>query len=115
MTISEPDRPPTPRRDGDAEPAVCPLCRREAPRAGLTRHHLTPRAAGGARLPTADLCRTCHRQLHALYTNAELAALNSIERLRADERLAPYLRWISRRPGTTIERVRTSRARRGRG
>ena len=74
-----------------------------------TRHHLTPREVGGSRLPTAALCRTCHRQLHALYSNEELGQRNSIEKLRRDPRVAAYLNWVRKRPGATVDRARPGR------
>ncbi|HZG87149.1 HNH endonuclease [Paenibacillus sp.] len=99
----------TERRRDDA----CELCGR----AGLrtTVHHLTPKEKGGTFLPTALLCIPCHKMIHATFTNAELAArLPTIEALRADERLAPFLRWIRKQPPEAIPRIKKSRAMRRR-
>lgn len=98
-----------------AEPAgVCELCGRSG--VETTVHHLTPREMGGSLLPTADLCRPCHKQIHALYTNEELAArLSTLEALRADEQIARYLKWIRKQAPGTLPRTRKSRAVRGRG
>lgn len=87
----------------------CGLCAREV--TDRTRHHLTPREVGGRHLPTVELCRTCHRQLHAMFDNRQLADLNTVARLRADPRVAAYLKWVRRRPGATSHRVRRSRRR----
>lgn len=90
---------------------VCRLCEREVTR--TTVHHLVPKQTGRRRgckvaeLPTADLCPDCHRQLHRLYDNRELAErLASVEALRADERVAAFLAWLRKRSGLTRIRVR---------
>ena len=48
-------------------------------------HHLVPRARGGNHGPTARLCSTCHRQVHAMFSETTLAEeLYSVELLRAN-------------------------------
>ena len=60
------------------EPPVCELCLRESAR--FTDHHLVPRSRGGKHGPKARLCPTCHRQLHAMFSEKTLAnELNSID------------------------------------
>ncbi|MFB5661428.1 HNH endonuclease [Alteribacillus sp. HJP-4] len=49
----------------------CELCCREE--IELTAHHLVPKDKGGVHGATALLCRACHRQIHAMYSNSELA------------------------------------------
>ncbi|GAA3329894.1 hypothetical protein GCM10020331_080230 [Ectobacillus funiculus] len=50
-------------------------------------HHLTPKELGGTFLPTANVCIACHKQIHALYTNEELAIrLYTIASLQDDEK-----------------------------
>lgn len=72
---------------------ICELCERDG--LELTEHHLTPKEEGGAFLPTSNLCIPCHKQIHALYTNQELASrLYTIELLHKDERISKYLKWI---------------------
>ena len=93
------------------EPPVCELCRREPVR--FTGHHLTPRSRGGKFGPKARLCPTCHRQLHAMFSETTLAKeLNSIERLRADPAFAGYLKWASKQKGPANFRVRRANTRR---
>ena len=95
----------------DAAAAVCELCGRESLR--FTGHHLTPRSQGGRFGPVARLCPTCHRQLHAMFSEATLAReLNSIDRLRADPQFAEYLQWAQRQKGAAGFRVRRARHRR---
>lgn len=86
---------------------VCALCGRDVP--ALTEHHLKPRSKGrrGEVLPTAMICSACHRQLHALFTNDELAReYDSVEKLRAEPRMARFLRWVRTQDGRTHVRVR---------
>ncbi|MFC0211009.1 HNH endonuclease [Paenibacillus chartarius] len=91
---------------------TCALCGREG--VETTEHHLTPREKGGAKLPTADLCIPCHKQLHALFTNDQLAdGLNTIEALQANGEIARFLKWIRKQPAATVPRTRKSRERRG--
>lgn len=90
---------------------ICELCGRQD--VLLTVHHLTPREEGGAFLPTALLCIACHKQVHALYTNQELAAcLNTLDALRQDEKLVPYIKWIRKQPASKLVKTKTSKQRR---
>lgn len=87
----------------------CELCNREVSQ--LTEHHLVPKERGGKDFPTANLCITCHKQIHALYTNKELAMrLNTIQSLEHDERISKYLRYIRKQPPTKSVTIKKSRA-----
>ena len=93
------------------EPPVCELCLRESVR--FTGHHLVPRSRGGKFGPKARLCPTCHRQLHAMFSEKTLAnELNSIERLRADPAFAGYLKWAGKQKDGATFRVRRANAKR---
>ena len=48
--------------------ASCELCLREVD--GYTVHNLVPRSKGGLLGPTSTLCSICHRQTHALFSEA---------------------------------------------
>ena len=99
---------PLPTRN---EPTECELCQREVDR--FTVHHLVPRARGGRFGPTARLCPTCHRQLHALFSEATLAEeLNSIALLRANPRVNSYLKWVRKQKGAGGFKVRRANDRR---
>ena len=92
-------------------PQACQLCRRESHR--FTEHHLVPRSRGGKFGPKAMLCPTCHRQLHAMFSETTLAReLNSIETLRANPEVSSYLKWVRRQKAPTNFRVRRSNNRR---
>lgn len=91
------------------EECTCELCRRK----GITRitqHHLIPREVGGQKRSVAMLCEDCHKQIHALYSNKELAMrLNSIEALEKDERVARYLKYIRTIPPIMSIKIKKSR------
>ena len=91
--------------------ARCELCEREVPR--TTVHHLTPKSTARrkglkvAELPTAELCPPCHKQLHVLFPNHELATrFDSIPALRDEEKVVRFLLWLRKQPGTKGVRVR---------
>lgn len=86
-------------------PPRCPLCERPIPASQLDAHHLIPKSRGGVH--TAALHRICHRQVHALLTEAELArAFHTIEALRAHPELARFIRWVRGKPDAFFERTR---------
>jgi hypothetical protein len=91
---------------------VCALCRRRIPverlddTEAVQQHHLVPE--NRAESPTVDLCRPCHDQVHALFTNAELReSFDDVNSLREADRLVGYLDWIRSTDKLDIE-VRTS-------
>lgn len=87
---------------------TCELCKRKG--VNLTEHHLTPREAGGKSLPTALLCTTCHKQIHALFTNKELALnLNTLQKLHDDEKIQRYLKWVEKQPVSAEFTIKKSR------
>ncbi len=91
--------------------AACELCLREPER--FTVHHLVPRSQGGKFGPKAQLCPTCHRQLHALFSEATLAKeMQSLEQIRANPEMAGYLSWARKQKSPTNFRVRHSNHRR---
>ena len=99
-----PSRPPQ-------DSSLCELCKRESSR--FTSHHLIPRSRGGKLGPQAKLCLTCHRQVHAMFTESTLAKeLNSIAALRTNPEFSDYLKWARNQKGPTNFRVRRSKNRR---
>lgn len=87
---------------------TCELCHRE--NVVLTKHHLLPREEGGKEEHIAYICEACHKHIHALYTNRELAIrLNTIKDLQEDEKIAKYLKFIKKQPSSKKVRSRKSR------
>ncbi len=90
---------------------ICPLCDRPIPAEQLDAHHFVPRSQGGKE--TRYLHRICHRQVHALFTEFELARHYATpEALRAHPDMARFLVWVSKRPPGFQERVRGSERKR---
>ncbi len=95
---------------------ICALCGRQV--AKLTEHHLIPRMRHRsrrtkrlhdreARNETISLCSPCHRNLHCVLTEKELAdEYNSLDRLAAHEEIAKFIAWIRKRPAGTAVPVR---------
>ncbi|WP_102347671.1 restriction endonuclease [Bacillus sp. Marseille-P3661] len=93
---------------------VCDLCGRNG--VDTTIHHLVPKELGGTFGATAKLCIPCHKQIHALYTNEEIAArLTTLPELRNDEKLSRFIKWIRKQPSTKIMKIRKSNDRKQRG
>ncbi|MFJ7756067.1 HNH endonuclease [Peribacillus muralis] len=87
---------------------TCELCQRDG--IELTVHHLIPREEGGSHLPTAALCKSCHKQIHALYSNKELAIrLYTIALLKDDDSLKKYIKWIKKQPATKAVKIKKSK------
>jgi len=87
---------------------TCELCKRRG--VNLTEHHLTPREAGGRNLPTALLCTTCHKQIHALFTNKYLALnLNTLDKLESNDKIKKYLTWVEKQPPSAEFTIKKSR------
>lgn len=73
----------------------CSLCERLVPSELITLHHLKPRERGGKAHHRTPLCKPCHKQLHALFSNKQLdQQLDSLDSLRARPEIAAFLAWI---------------------
>lgn len=54
---------------------------------------MVPKSKGGK--TTEKICRTCHRQIHSLFTNKQLEKeLNSVEALKENLDIQKYLSWV---------------------
>jgi len=83
--------------EGSHDTAVCELCRRHVPRRLITQHHVKPKSEGGRHSHKTPLCKPCHKQVHATFSNKELAKLyDDMEALRNAESLQPFLKWIAK-------------------
>ena len=94
----------------DQQPAVliCPLCDRAIPKSQRDEHHLIPKSHGGRH--TAVLHRICHRQIHAIFTETELARqYNTVEQLRLQAEMISFIEWVRLKPDDFFERARKSR------
>ena len=86
---------------------ICPLCKRKIPSSQKDAHHLIPKSYGGKK--TVLLHRICHRQIHALFSEVELARqLNSVELLRGSEDLQSFIKWVKSKQDDFFERTSKS-------
>ena len=86
---------------------TCALCQRSVEK--LTEHHLIPRSRlkKGETTEKIWICAPCHRQIHALFSNQELAqTYNTRERLRDEPRMVNFLEWIRKQDPNKAVRVR---------
>jgi hypothetical protein len=90
---------------------TCQLCGREVPRDLITLHHLTPKQRGGKAHHRAPLCKPCHKQIHAAFTNVELERVyHSLELLRAAPQLQSFLKWVRKqKPHRTFRTIQSRR------
>lgn len=86
---------------------ICPLCERKIPPGQRDAHHLVPKSKGGRH--TEYLHRICHRQIHALLTETELARqFNSVDALLTHPDVALFVAWVRTKPNDFMERTRKS-------
>jgi 5-methylcytosine-specific restriction protein A len=75
----------------------------------VTLHHLTPRERGGKPEDRTEMCRPCHKQVHASFGNVELERVyNSIEQLRAAPQMRQFIKWIRKQDPHTSFRTAMS-------
>lgn len=92
----------------EVEPERCVLCGRPLG-AKVEWHHLVPKSEGGR--VTAPVHPICHRTIHALVSNKDLAGeYADVDALRARPDVQRYLRWIADKPPDFHAPTRRSRA-----
>ncbi len=89
----------------------CPLCERPIPQSQRDEHHLVPRLKGGKL--TQTMHRICHRQIHALFTETELARqYNSAEALLEHPEVQKFVAWVRKKPDDFYESSKMSNRKR---
>jgi hypothetical protein len=90
------------------EHSACALCDRPIPPTLREAHHLIPKSRGGVR--TVYMHRSCHKQIHALFTEAELAKnYSSLEALCGHPEMARFIKWVKSKPNEFNPPIRRSR------
>lgn len=83
----------------------CELCQCEIDK--LTVHHLIPKSRIKNKYKEVKedpsnllwICRSCHDQIHALFTNTELRDIyNTKESLLSNENMIKYIQWKIKHP-----------------
>lgn len=91
-------------------PLVCPICQHEYERRDLTRHHTIPKSRKGRE--TTLVCRPCHTQIHATFSEKELErSYGTIELLLSAAEFQPWIEWIRQRKPKSGIRVKSHKRR----
>jgi hypothetical protein len=86
---------------------LCPICDRLIPDSQKDAHHFIPKSKGGK--TTEYLHRICHRQIHALFTETQLAKeLNTAEAIKGRMEIKKFIQWIKSKPNHFYERTSKS-------
>lgn len=86
---------------------ICPICDRPIPDSQKDAHHLVPKSKGGR--TTEYLHRICHKQIHALFTETELAQqYHHAQILREHPEMMKFIRWVKNKPNAFYEKTRKS-------
>ncbi len=91
--------------DGDSENlGPCPVCGRPMLKGdSVDRHHWRPKSRGGKE--SEYLHRSCHRKLHSLFSDKELAAgFATVEQLRQHPEMQKFIRWVRRQSPERVVR-----------
>ena len=90
------------------ELSVCALCDRSIPRALRDAHHLIPKSKGG--VSTVMMHRACHKQIHALFTETELARqYSTVQALKAHPEMERFINWVKQKPNDMNPPIRRSK------
>jgi hypothetical protein len=96
------------------EPDICPLCNRLIPADQRDEHHLIPKSRGGRQ--TQALHRICHRQIHALFDEAELEkSYSTVEALLEHPQMDRFVKWVRKKPPGFYDGTRRSNRRKEKG
>jgi hypothetical protein len=86
---------------------ICPICDRPIPASQRDAHHLIPKSKGGK--TTEYLHRICHKQIHALFTETELAQqYHHAQTLREHPEMKKFISWVESKPDSFYEKTRKS-------
>ena len=89
------------------DPVICPICGRSIPESQKDAHHLIPKSKGGKSFEY--LHRICHKQIHALFKENELAKVsNTAESLRNHSDMQTFINWVKNKPDNFYERAAKS-------
>ena len=95
---------------------ICEMCGRQD--LIITEHHLIPKTTHSSKFvkknfsideinKTVNLCKSCHKTIHATFTEKELAkSYNTLEFLMKEEQIFSFIQWV--RKQTTDKRVKVS-------
>lgn len=78
---------------------ICELCNREILPRDESNHHLVPKMKGGKNGDIVVLHEVCHKQIHTLLTEHQLANIyNTVGKLKDHRDIRRFIRWIGKKP-----------------
>ncbi len=93
------------------EAPTCPLCEREIPPGQRDDHHVIPKVKGGREI--SKMHRICHRQIHALFSESELATqYSTAAALLAVPAVQKFVAWVRTKPLDYCDGAKLSNRRR---
>ena len=88
----------------------CKLCNRQILTGNDSEHHLVPKSRGGRHSSTITLHEICHKQIHALFNERELAiSYNDINSLKDHRDVKRFIKWISKKAPEFNVKIRIRR------
>jgi 5-methylcytosine-specific restriction endonuclease McrA len=88
----------------------CELCNREIIEGQESIHHLIPKSNNNGNGPMAILHSICHKQIHALFSNKQLAkTYNTISKLKAHKDVERFVKWVNKKPIDFDAKIRIGR------
>jgi len=84
----------------------CPLCNRVMYKGpSVDEHHFTPKCKGGKE--KEYIHKTCHRFIHAQFTESELAKLyDTPEKLLQVDVIRNYIKWLQKKDPEFIDKIK---------
>lgn len=95
----------------EPEPTICPMCERVIPGDQKDDHHLVPKCKGGK--VTVCLHRICHNQIHAIFTETQLAKkFSTIAAVLEEPEVQKFVAWVKTKPPGFADLAKESSRRR---
>jgi hypothetical protein len=92
----------------EQEPTLCAICERVIPDDQKEDHHLVPKSKGGKII--IPLHSVCHRQIHAIFTESQLAKkFSTTAALLEDPAMQKFVGWIKNKPPGFSDAAKDSR------
>ncbi len=89
---------------------ICELCGRMILPEKGTKHHLVPKSEGGRYWDYIHLHEICHKQIHALFNEKQLANnYNTISKLKEHKDIIRFIKWVSKKPLSFNSKIRVRR------
>lgn len=90
--------------------AICAICDRIIIPGMESKHHLIPKSKGGAYQDYVFVHEICHKQIHALFDEKQLATCyNTVAKLKEHKDVTRFILWVSTKPLSFNKSIRVRR------